>query len=531
MHHIRFSTLLARHLEARERSASWLARRVGVSAATANRWLSGETRPQTPERVIDIARALGITEPEAINELLTAAGYATSIGPQSSRTREKGANKPLDLNWDISSLPEDRASEPSSSPSRFSITARWANLRRGFRRGKRPALAIPRHCGHAPVRLQEQTLALSAAFGVYFVGLLERENSFVSLQNQLEMGDAHPASTIAYVDVVQRLLSNETHIIILASYGGMGKSTVAAQIIRCLFELGAADVILGDSAKSKIIDANLGEPKAIEPGYSDAIGFFYRLREQLGLPQQTRISPKQYTRDIRDRLYGRRAIIFVDNLETVAARDQIVRFLSAVVSPNIRALVTTRRAFRETEYPGKTALVHLRPITDISDAAIFLRWHIDRYRHENPLLTRLSLSLDEAHLQRLIQVTGGMPLLMQIVASNVARLSWSYLDDLPKLLGDALLNSLYEQAWRELQAEGRAGRAAQRVLQRIAHHTHSGHRITFDTMRGWFKADRRLELLPQSLTLLYERFLIVNNDLEQGDFAITPSLAEFVSRQ
>jgi len=206
-------------------------------------------------------------------------------------------------------------------------------------------------------------------------------------------------------------------------------------------------------------------------------------------------------------------------------------FLSAVVSANIHALVTTRHMYKGTVLPSKAMTVTLQPIEDVSNAATFLRWHIARYQQTNHRLSLLSSSLDEEHLRRLILATGGVPLLMQIVAGHIVRLSWDYLDSLPDLLGSALLDFLYAQAWTDLGAAGNAGLLAQTILQAIARNDHSGRRITFKTLQGWFANDERLELLPESLALLYERFLIINNDLEYGNFAITPTLAMFVSRQ
>ena len=55
-----FSDLLSRLLYERERSASWLARHVGVHPSTVCRWLDGTSYPNSIERVSVIMTALSI---------------------------------------------------------------------------------------------------------------------------------------------------------------------------------------------------------------------------------------------------------------------------------------------------------------------------------------------------------------------------------------------------------------------------------------------------------------------------------------
>ena len=74
----RFGNLLNEYLRDRERSASWLAQRLRVRASTVTRWLAGETRPKTPERVLDILDALAVFSREARTGMLAAAGYAVA---------------------------------------------------------------------------------------------------------------------------------------------------------------------------------------------------------------------------------------------------------------------------------------------------------------------------------------------------------------------------------------------------------------------------------------------------------------------
>ena len=68
-----FARLLNQALQRHERSASWLAQRLGVSPSTVGRWLNDGTRPGTPEMVGQIADILGMTATKPA--LLPSAGY------------------------------------------------------------------------------------------------------------------------------------------------------------------------------------------------------------------------------------------------------------------------------------------------------------------------------------------------------------------------------------------------------------------------------------------------------------------------
>lgn len=74
-----FARLLSQLLQDQERSANWLAGRLGVSPSTVTRWLEGVTRPNSPEMVVRVADCLGVIEPVERTRLLETAGYAASV--------------------------------------------------------------------------------------------------------------------------------------------------------------------------------------------------------------------------------------------------------------------------------------------------------------------------------------------------------------------------------------------------------------------------------------------------------------------
>lgn len=78
----RFAHLLELYLSTADRSAAWLAQRLGVNPGTVTRWRNGESRPSKPETVVHIADSLGVTAADKRREFLGAAGYAHIDGEE-----------------------------------------------------------------------------------------------------------------------------------------------------------------------------------------------------------------------------------------------------------------------------------------------------------------------------------------------------------------------------------------------------------------------------------------------------------------
>ncbi len=69
-----FAELLDQYLSTQDRSGAWLAQRLKVNPATVTRWRNGDTRPNKPEIVAQVADLLGIHGEER-QRFLFAAGY------------------------------------------------------------------------------------------------------------------------------------------------------------------------------------------------------------------------------------------------------------------------------------------------------------------------------------------------------------------------------------------------------------------------------------------------------------------------
>lgn len=88
-----FVKLLAELLREQDRSASWLAKQLDLSPSTVSKWLSGDTRPGSPEIVLRIADIFHIKDEEVRLQLLRDAGYdyvdAGSVSPKYLPTEEE----------------------------------------------------------------------------------------------------------------------------------------------------------------------------------------------------------------------------------------------------------------------------------------------------------------------------------------------------------------------------------------------------------------------------------------------------------
>lgn len=383
-------------------------------------------------------------------------------------------------------------------------------------------------CGNDGIDLTDQRLRVSAAFGAYFTGLLERAQAYTPLSGQVDCPALAGQEGLPPIQRIFWHLQNPKgpRVFIIAADGGMGKSTLASKLVRCLYEQETVDLILGDSAKSEHIDPVSGTLASYTPGYKTSSAFYERLCVQLGVPYQ---NDDLALSDIRRRLVNRHAVIVVDNLETVARDDKLLRALLHITGREIRAIVTTRRVTHLNALDSKYLLVRLNLLQDPAIVSEFLQWHTDQYHLVHPDLAKLENDVkDKRKAAWLVEKSGGIPLLLQLLFSDVARSSWDQMQHLPKLFGTELLNFLYEARWQELSSRGNTGLLAQEMLLWLRQEQYSNRKITGKRLSEWAMSRNQEGEIMEAVTLLHERFLIINNDLQKGNYSILPSLSEFL---
>lgn len=385
-------------------------------------------------------------------------------------------------------------------------------------------------CGNSGINLEQQRLLVSTAFGNYFTGLLEKENIYLDIESQIDCPSIKGQEGVKPLQRLYWLLSypKGPRIFVFVGDGGMGKSTLSAKIVRCLFQEESVDIILGDSAKTQHIDPASGKVVNYQPGYYDINSFYKKLCYQLGLPP---LPKKQAIAAIKDRLIGQRAIIVVDNLESIEKGDELLDSLRSLMSRDVRGVVTTRETKKLRPLLTDLVVVQLKPITSTKDAKQFLDWHIEQYKIQNPTLLSLKQQLSQSNLKWIVEKTGGIPLLMQLISSDVARTSWEYTKGLPNVFGKELLEFLYQARWDDLGKQSVSGDTAKKLLKWIGGEQYRGKSITAKKISEWAEGNSLSDSLSASLLLLHERFMVINRDVEKGDYSIFPSLAEFLEGQ
>ncbi len=461
----------------------------------------------------------GITSFEEADHLLEAGQYLTLrdkekivISPEWMTSRNMDSIAPLQVMESIKSPSKHYSFERSDSEKTAGTIELYSS-----------------DCGNIPINLAQQRLLVSASFGSYFTGLLERPNIYIDLETQIDCPIPKLQEGLGPLQRIFWLLeyAKGPRTMIIGGEGGMGKSTLSAKIIRCLHQEQAVDLILGDSAKSRYMDPTTGEIIKYEPGYYDPASFYNRMCNQLGLPI---LGERQAIGAIKDRLVGRKAIIMVDNLETVDQGNKILDSLNAITSRDIRAIITTRKVVGVKAFGRDAFIVRLQSLTDIKTTEQFLMWHIEQHQYQHPALRDLRNDINR-YIGWLMNRTGGIPLLMQLVLSDAARYSWEYIQTLPALFGEALLDFLYQARWDDLGEQHKEGDMAKQLLKWIAQEQHLGKEITSREISNWARNTNMEIYLPATLSLLFERFMIINQDPLMGNFSIYPSLAEFVGKQ
>ncbi|NJN99778.1 MAG: hypothetical protein HC875_39585 [Anaerolineales bacterium] len=346
-------TALARQ-ESLQQTHQYLADELGYAVNTLYVWRRGEHLPDDPHAVVGLARifvkAWGADQ-QWINNFLAKGEYGPTqaieklnqelFGAESLPEEWGGAGQakkdsapistPLEkVDADLFTPPQPALPSEQPSPEaahRFVPPFRqliqaapdWLAGIFSGRSAARPTPATPASvalfasaCGDKGLDLAEQRLLVSTAFGAYFAGLLERDEGYINLKGQIEV-QTRPEQ--AGLEPIQSLYWALQHpkgprLVIIAAEGGMGKSTLAAKLIRCLFEENAVDMIVGDSAKNQQVDPVSGAVAPIPAGYYDPASFFRRLYAQLGLPDRVAGESGQVmVRNIQGRLEGRRALI------------------------------------------------------------------------------------------------------------------------------------------------------------------------------------------------------------------------------
>jgi hypothetical protein len=405
-----------------------------------------------------------------------------------------------------------------------------------FQTKKESISLYPSDCGDRRLDLGYRKPHVSEYFGGYFAGLLEEEGGYFRIDEQIDCPSSTETANLAPVTRILYEFRKPTgpRLIVIAAAGGMGKTTLASKIVKCLYEQKDADFILGDSAKTEHADPTTGAVYKIDPSFSDTRSFYQRLYTQVGLPTPPANTSTAHMIDMLGKqLRDFSAVIVVDNLETIKDIQALLTTLQPLLARDVRALVTTRTIGGLNPISPLALAVNLRPITTVENARAFLYWHIQHYQSRRPRLAEIGKGLTDKHaVEVLIRKTGGIPLVMQLVLNDVETKTWMYVENLPVLqLSSELLDYLYKERWNELEQLRPVGKVAQQLIQFIGAKQMAGKRVSFNDLTKWAKQVNVQDSLNAGMNALEDRFLLLNRDIEKGNFSVFPSLAEFVKER
>ncbi len=246
---------------------------------------------------------------------------------------------------------------------------------------------------------------------------------------------------------------NGLPILSISGIGGIGKTALAYEIAeRCLEENLFTD-LAWDSAKYEafigVVRVPILESRLSLERLLDNIGL------QLRQPEFVRKSKLQEKKEvIRQLLRSDRYLVVVDNLETLEDPHQLILDFRTMLRPS-RMLLTSRHRLNQFDY---VYTIHLKGLSEY--AAINFLKQEGRTRNVEAIT-----AASESILREIYQVTGGMPLAMKLVVSQVAR-GLAIDTELERLSGAKdeyeLYNFIYFDIWDSLPSE------AQQVLVLMA---------------------------------------------------------------
>lgn len=236
-------------------------------------------------------------------------------------------------------------------------------------------------------------------------------------------------------------------LVAIDGIGGIGKSSLAAALVRELASTGRFDHIAWVSAKQEEFLSHSGRETIQRPAL-DAAMLTDTLLEQLGNPLLLTRSPAEKQAGLVTLLKQWPYLVVIDNLETVVDYQTLLPVLRQWTNPT-KFLLTSRHTLHVYDDVYCFSLKELSQ----TDALALLTYEAE---------IRGTTALTEAapaHLASIYEVVGGNPLALKLVVGQIRVLPLAQvLDNLRQAQGkkiDDLYTYIYWQAWHTLDEAGR----------------------------------------------------------------------------
>ncbi|MDX6445954.1 MAG: LuxR family transcriptional regulator, glucitol operon activator [Blastocatellia bacterium] len=224
----------------------------------------------------------------------------------------------------------------------------------------------------------------------YFRLLAPHCERFVGRQDQLNK-------------VREALFRSRHPIIALDGVGGVGKSAIAIEIVRSLYDAQKYMFIVSQSAKSKVWHEHMATRKA---GFSGLTEFLHGIADVFALPKEQELESLKAS--VTESMTGLEGLLVVDNIEDISDKGVFNFLLYDVPSP-VKVLVTSRVD------KGLGALTISIPQMDEAEAKELLYEELKRVGFKD-------VYSDNESVNEIIKATGKIPLALKwaalLAASN-----------------------------------------------------------------------------------------------------------------
>ncbi len=197
--------------------------------------------------------------------------------------------------------------------------------------------------------------------------------------------------------VREALFKSRHPIIALDGIGGVGKSAVAIEIVRNLYEAQKYMFIVSQSAKSKVWHEHMATRKA---GFSGLTEFLHGIAKVFELPQEKNLDTLKAS--VIDAMEGLEGLLLVDNIEDISD-SAVFSFLVYEVPDPVKVLVTSRVD------KGLGALTISIPQMDESEARELFYEELTRVGFKD-------VYSDSESIDEIIRATGKIPLALKWAA-------------------------------------------------------------------------------------------------------------------
>lgn len=274
-------------------------------------------------------------------------------------------------------------------------------------------------------------------------------------------------------DIIRRLTDKDCRLLTLVGAGGIGKTRLALQTAQLMLDSGAA----GDFFSHGIIFTPLA-------GVSAAGGIAPAIASGANFNFSGNLPPQQ---QLLGYLQGKKMLLILDNLEHLLSPPLSEDTPSAMVSlmaellqaaPGVKILATSREALNlQEEWFHPVEGLSFPPLLPPEEETRLENYDAVRLFVQNAQRARVqfSLAIEQAHVIRICQLVGGMPLALELAAAwlkvmptaKIAREIEHNLDilttrrqDLPERHRN--IRAVFEHSWHLLQPQERG------ILQQLS---------------------------------------------------------------